>query len=129
MIASCLLSFFLSVADPPIINDGFATEPSFGDVIIGNAGCYDPGTPTNIICEVIVLFMTPYNVTLEKDGVQVAFIESNKSASHTFSVNSPGMYTCIASNTFGSDSASSSLYSKVSCIHICVVLHSKKYFW
>ena len=116
-----LLSFFLSVADPPIINSGFAIEPSSGDVIIGNAGCFDPGTPTYIICEVIVFLMTPYNVTLEKDGVQVAFIESDKSANYTFSVDSPGIYTCTASNIFGSDSASSPLYGKVFGMHtVCV---------
>ena len=108
-----LLLFFVSVTDPPVINAGFSTEPSFGDVTIGNAGCHRPGTPTSIVCEVIVLFMTPYNVTLEKDGVQVAFIESDKSTSHTFSADSPGTYTCTASNIFGSDSASSLLYGNV----------------
>lgn len=119
-----ILSFFLSVADPPIINSGFAIEPSSGDVIIGNAGCYNPATPTKIICEVIVFLMTPYNVTLEKDGVQVAFVKSDESANHTFSVDSPGVYTCTASNTFGSDSASSPLYGKVSDVHTCEVLYS-----
>ena len=83
-------------------------------MIIGNAGCYDRGTPTNIICEVMVFLTTPYNVTLEKDGVLVALIQSDESANHTFSVDSPGLYTCTASNTFGSDSASSPLYGKVS---------------
>ena len=118
-----LLSFFLSVADPPIINSGFAIEPSSGDVIIGNAGCYNPGTPTFIICEVIVFLMTPYNVTLDRDGVQVTFIQSAESANYTFFVDSPGLYTCTASNTFGSDSASSPLYGKVSGMHtVCVSL-------
>ena len=96
-------------------------EPSIGDIVIGDDGCYIPGTTTSIICEVMVSFGTPYNVIWKKDGSQIESIQSDQSAIHTFHADSPGTYTCTASNEFGSHSASSVLYGKLrSFEQICV---------
>ena len=81
--------------------------------MIGDNGCYVPGTTTNIICEVMVSFNTPYNVIWKKDGSQVESIQSDESGSHILHADSPGTYTCIASNEFGNSSASSVLYGNL----------------
>ena len=81
--------------------------------MIGDNGCHVPGTTTSITCEVMVSFSTPYILIWRKDGSQIESIQSDQSANHTFHADSPGTYTCIASNEFGNSSSSSVLYGNL----------------
>ena len=110
--------FLVFVAPPTIASEPPQTNPSPGTVTIGNFAC----TGSTLSCPIEVSTGTPVNITWRINGDQVEFIStaSAQTVMLIVDVDTPGTYTCNATNHFGTAEVSSEVVGNAMCVHVCV---------
>ena len=111
--------FFIFVALPTITSELPQSSPSTGLLTIGNFACVG----SILTCQAVVSMGTPVNITWEINGMLADFTSTAGTQTVTIMANTPGTYSCTATNAFGTVTKSSDVVGNATCLYVSICMY------
>ena len=118
-----MTAFFIFVALPTITSEQPQTNPSTGVLAIGSFACLG----SILTCQAVVPTGTPVSITWKINGMLADFTSTTGTQTVTILANTPGTYSCTATNAFGTVTKSSDVVGNATCLYI--YMHLCNYIW
>ena len=111
--------FFIFVAPPTITSEQPQTNPATGVLTIGTYACVG----SILTCQASVPTGIPVNITWKINGMLADFTPTTGIQTVTILANTPGTYSCTATNAFGTVTKSSDVVGNATCLYMYLCIY------